>query len=65
VKGDSDDGIGIHIAGGLIYTNTAGVAGKGIKTDLNIDVTGGKLFSTPQANRNTTATRRTPLRQLE
>jgi hypothetical protein len=44
VKGDSDDGIGIHIAGGLIYTNTAGVAGKGIKTDLNIDVTGGKLI---------------------
>jgi hypothetical protein len=44
VKGDSDDAIGVHIAGGLIYTNTAGTAGKGIKTDLNIDVTGGTLL---------------------
>lgn len=45
VKGDSDDAIGIHVAGGLIYTKTTGVAGKGIKTDLNIDVEGGKLIN--------------------
>jgi hypothetical protein len=44
VKGDSDDAIGVHIAGGLIYTNCSGTAGKGIKTDLDIDITGGKLL---------------------
>lgn len=43
VKGDSDDGIGIRITGGLIYTHTSGQAGKGIKTDLVTEISGGKL----------------------
>lgn len=44
VKGDSDDGIGIKIAGGLIYANTSATAGKGLKTDLNVDISGGTLL---------------------
>lgn len=44
VKGDSDDGIGIYIGGGLIYANTSATAGKGIKTDLNAEIAGGKLM---------------------
>lgn len=44
VKGDSDDGIGIYIGGGLIYANTSATAGKGIKTDMNAEIAGGKLM---------------------
>lgn len=44
VKGDTDDGIGVSIGGGLIYANVASTAGKCIKTDLDIDIAGGKLL---------------------
>lgn len=44
VKGDATDGIGFHMAGGLLYTNVASVAGKGIKTDLHAEIAGGKLL---------------------
>lgn len=44
VKGDSKDAVGFHMAGGLIYTNTSSTAGKGIKTDLDAEITGGKLI---------------------
>lgn len=44
VKGDSDEGIGIKITGGLIYANTTATAGKAMKTDLNVDISGGKLL---------------------
>lgn len=44
VKGDSDDGIGIKVTGGLIYANTSATAGKAMKTDLNVDISGGKLL---------------------
>lgn len=43
VKGDSDDGIGAKIAGGLINITVSGTAGKGIKCDMDIEVAGGKL----------------------
>lgn len=42
-KDDPDNGIGVVITGGLIYTNTSSDAGKGIKTDYHVQVTGGKL----------------------
>lgn len=42
-KNDPDNGMGVVIAGGLIYTNTASDAGKGIKTDYHVQITGGKL----------------------
>jgi hypothetical protein len=44
VKGDTDDNIGIKVMGGLIYANVSSEAGKGIKTDLNADIEGGKLM---------------------
>lgn len=44
VKGDATDGIGFYMAGGLLYTNVASTAGKGIKTDLHAVVAGGKLM---------------------
>lgn len=44
VKGDTDDGIGVSIEGGLIYANVASTAGKCIKTDLDVDIAGGKLL---------------------
>ena len=40
---DPDNGIGVVITGGLIYTNTSSDAGKGIKTDYHVQITGGKL----------------------
>ncbi|MCC8114714.1 MAG: carbohydrate-binding domain-containing protein [Bacteroidales bacterium] len=43
VKGDTDDGIGVRIMGGLIYAYTNGTAGKGIKCDYDIDIQGGTL----------------------
>ncbi len=42
-KGDEDDGIGVYVGGGLIYTNMAATAGKGIKTDYNVEIAGGQL----------------------
>lgn len=44
VKGDEDNAIGIHIQGGLIYANTTATAGKCLKTDLNVEIAGGKLL---------------------
>lgn len=44
VKGDEDDGIGVYMAGGLIYTNVYSTAGKGIKSDLDVEIAGGKLL---------------------
>lgn len=43
-KGDSDEGIGIMVTGGLIYANTSATAGKAMKTDLNVTITGGTLM---------------------
>lgn len=43
-KGDEDDGTGVRVDGGLIYANVASTAGKGIKTDLGLCVTGGRLL---------------------
>lgn len=44
VKGDEDDAIGIYVRGGLIYANTTATAGKCLKTDLNVEIAGGKLL---------------------
>lgn len=43
VKGDSDDGTGAYIAGGKLYARVAGTAGKGVKSDMDITVAGGRL----------------------
>ncbi len=40
---DTDNGMGVVITGGLIYTNTSSEAGKGIKTDYHVQITGGTL----------------------
>lgn len=50
VKGDSGDGIGVKIAGGLINATISGTAGKGIKCDMVIEVEGGKLNITTSGN---------------
>lgn len=50
VKGDSDDGIGIYISGGLIYANVTSTAGKCLKTDLDAVITGGKLLLSTSGN---------------
>lgn len=50
VKGDEDDAIGVYIAGGLIYANVSSAAGKGIKTDLNAEIAGGKLLLNTSGN---------------
>lgn len=50
VKGDSGDGIGVKIAGGLINATISGTAGKGIKCDMVIEVAGGKLNITTSGN---------------
>lgn len=50
VKGDQDDGIGVYIAGGLIYANVSSTAGKGIKTDLDAEIVGGKLLLNTSGN---------------
>lgn len=44
VKGDTDDAIGIQVTGGLIYANSSATAGKALKTDLDVNVSGGKLL---------------------
>ena len=43
-KGDEDDNIGVYMGGGLIYANVSSTAGKGIKTDLDAEIAGGKLL---------------------
>ena len=50
VKGDSDDAIGVHIAGGAIVANVASTAGKGVKSDLDIVVEGGVFNITTSGN---------------
>lgn len=50
VKGDEDDGIGVYMAGGLLYANVSSMAGKGIKTDLNAEIAGGKLLLNTSGN---------------
>ena len=50
VKGDEDDGIGVYIAGGLIYANVSSTAGKGIKTDLDAEIAGGQLLLNTSGN---------------
>lgn len=42
-ENEPDNGIGVVITGGLIYTYTASEAGKGIKTDYHVQITGGEL----------------------
>ncbi|MDE6394561.1 MAG: carbohydrate-binding domain-containing protein, partial [Duncaniella sp.] len=44
VKGDATDNIGLHMEGGLLYTNVSSTAGKGIKTDLHAEILGGRLL---------------------
>ncbi len=43
-KGDSDDGLGMQIMGGLVYANTTATAGKALKTDLTAIIDGGQLL---------------------
>ncbi len=43
VKGDEDDGIGIRIDGGRLYASVSSTAGKGMKTDLDVEITGGQV----------------------
>lgn len=50
VKGDEDDGIGVYMAGGLLYANVSSTAGKGIKTDLDAEIAGGKLLLNTSGN---------------
>lgn len=50
VKGDTDDNIGVYIKGGLVYANISATAGKGIKTDLDAVVAGGKLLLNTSGN---------------
>lgn len=50
VKGDEDDKIGVYMAGGLIYANVSSTAGKGIKTDLDAEIAGGRLLLNTSGN---------------
>lgn len=50
VKGDEDDKMGVYMAGGLIYANVSSEAGKGIKTDLDAEIAGGKLLLNTSGN---------------
>ena len=43
-NGDEDDNLGIKVTGGLIYASNSSTAGKCIKCDMNVEVTGGKLY---------------------
>ncbi len=43
-KGDSDEGYGICITGGLLYATTTATAGKCLKTGQNALITGGELY---------------------
>ncbi len=44
VKGDSDDGYGIYILGGLIHATTSGTAGKCLKTDEDVEILSGEFY---------------------
>lgn len=50
VNGDTDDNIGVYVKGGLIYANISADAGKGIKTDLDAEIVGGKLLLNTSGN---------------
>lgn len=50
VKGDDDDNIGVYVGGGLLYANVSSTAGKGIKTDLDAEIAGGKLLLNTSGN---------------
>lgn len=50
VKGDENDGMGVYMAGGLIYANVSSETGKGIKTDLDAKIAGGKLLLNTSGN---------------
>lgn len=50
IKGDSDDNTGCYIRGGAIYASLSGTAGKGIKSDMDIVVAGGKIEVTTSGN---------------
>ena len=50
VKGDDEDGIGVWFAGGRFEATVASTAGKGVKSDLDIKVDGGKLDITTSGN---------------
>lgn len=43
-KGDTNDGIGISMQGGLIYATTSATAGKCLKSETDILISGGKLL---------------------
>ena len=43
IKGDTDEDTGIRIMGGLIYANVSSEAGKAIKTDVNVEISGGSI----------------------
>ncbi len=44
VKGDSDEGYGIYMTGGLIYAATSATAGKCLKSEQDALITGGELY---------------------
>ena len=50
VKGDDEDGIGVWFAGGRFEATVASTAGKGVKSDLDIRIDGGKLDITTSGN---------------
>lgn len=43
VKGDATDGIGVEIRGGLLYAALSSPAGKCVKSDMDVKISGGKL----------------------
>lgn len=49
-KGDVDDNMGVYVQGGLIYADISSPAGKGIKTDLHVDICGGELLINTEGN---------------
>lgn len=44
VKGDAGEDKGISMAGGLVYAHTSATAGKALKTDRHVEVTGGRMM---------------------
>ena len=50
VKGDDEDQIGAWFAGGMFQASVASTAGKGVKSDLDIKVDGGKLVISTSGN---------------
>ncbi|MCH5330155.1 MAG: carbohydrate-binding domain-containing protein [Alistipes sp.] len=47
VKGDSSDGSGISVMGGLVYAKVTSEAGKCMKTDESVIISGGQLLLKP------------------